>query len=234
MNRKDGAGWPLEVSLGLDTPGDEPAAGAMALRRMVAQLVLDTSCEGIWLIDVQARTTFVNRAAAELLGYSEDEMLGMTIFEFMDEDRRAPARENLMRRQRGVEDRQELKLRRKDGTSVWVIGSANPVYDRDGRYAGALGLFGDLAPQKEREHRLRGEIDELRRQLAKLDVAKERTREAPRATTPAEASPYREPFRTAIVLGTLGSLVAGTVILAAGSIFGGLLRKGLRGEPREP
>jgi PAS domain S-box-containing protein len=145
------------------------------LRRMVAQLVLETTNEGIWLIDAQARTTFVNRAAAALLGFTEDEMVGRHVFDFMDAERRPLAARNLMLRRQGVEDRQEIKLRRKDGSYVWAIGSANPVYDRDGNYAGALALIGDLTSQKRTEEQLRGRIAEL---VAQQSAAERRPRVA--------------------------------------------------------
>src|SRR4051812_39481295 len=44
------------------------------LRRLVASLVLENAAEGIWLIDADARTTFVNSRIADLLGYTEEEM----------------------------------------------------------------------------------------------------------------------------------------------------------------
>ena len=59
----------------LDAKGKQPPASE-TLRRIVADLVLETTAEGIWLIDTEARTTFVNRRLADLLGYSEEEMLG--------------------------------------------------------------------------------------------------------------------------------------------------------------
>jgi PAS domain S-box-containing protein len=137
-----------------------------ALRRALADLVLETTCEGIWLIDADARTTFVNRHAADLLGYTEDEMIGKRIFEFMDEERRPIAQRNLLRRQQGMSERNEVKLRRKDGSPVWVIGSANPVFDRRGDYAGALAVLGDLTTQKDTEARLRKEVTQLQDALA--------------------------------------------------------------------
>ena len=51
----------------------------------------------------------------------------MKVFAFMDAERRPVAEQNLLRRQRGIEERQAVKLRRKDGTAIWVLASANPV-----------------------------------------------------------------------------------------------------------
>jgi len=195
----------------------ETDARSATLRRMVAQLVLDTTNEGIWLIDAQARTTFVNRHAADLLGYTEDEMIGMHIFAFMDEERRPTTERNLMRRQQGIEERHEVKLRRKDGTPIWVLGSVNPVFDQQGRYAGSLALLGDLTAQKDTQ-RLHLRIEELGRQLSS------RTLEEDVPCRSRAEEPYREPFRTAIVLGTCATLLATVALLTAGGVVSALLR----------
>ena len=208
-------------------------AGPVALRAMVAKLVFETTAEAIWLIDAQARTTFVNRHAAELLGYAEDEMLGMHVFQLMDEERKPIAQQNLMRRQRGIEERYEVKLRRKDGTSVWVIGSANPVYDRDGRYAGSLGVFGDLTAQKQTEQRLRSEVQELKRRLAAARSEPSATDMGASGGASVATSAYREPFRSAIVLAVYGGLVASIALLTAGGVVGALLGRGTRPDHSE-
>ncbi|HVV50779.1 MAG TPA: PAS domain S-box protein [Polyangia bacterium] len=190
-----------------------------ALQQMVARLVLETTVEGIWLIDADARTTYVNRRLAALLGYAADEMLGRPVFDFLDRDRWPIAQQNLARRAHGVEERQELQLLCKDGTRVWVLGSANPVFDRDGNYAGALALVADLSPQKERERALRAEVEALQARLGGRGDG-----------SGAEAAPvgYREPFRTAVVLGVLATLTATVGLTTLGALAGALLR---RGEP---
>jgi PAS domain S-box-containing protein len=203
---------PLTSSV--EAPTSEPDGRSAALRRLVAELVLDTTNEGIWLIDAQARTTFVNRHAAELLGYGEGEMIGQPIFAFMDEARRPIAEQNLLRRQRGIEERQAVRLRRKDGTPVWVLASANPVYDRNGRYAGSLALLGDLTAQKKIEQGLRDRIEALHRDGEAA------------ARVAGDVSPFREPFRSAIVLGVCGTFLATVALLTVGSVVHAVLRPG--------
>jgi PAS domain S-box-containing protein len=220
-----------------DSEGPDLDSRAAALRRMVAQLVLETTSEGIWLIDAQARTTFVNRHAAHLLGYPEEEMLGKHIFDFMSEARKAIAQQNLMRRQRGAEDRQEVELRRKDGRPIWVMASTNPVYDRNGRYAGALALIGDLSVQKEREERLRSQVDELTARLASKTQHWARS-QGPAASPPpspatsngaskvrGESVPLvREVIRSASVVATCGAFLGIVGLLTALGVV-----KGARG-----
>ena len=208
-----------------EPPVTQPDGRSAALRRMVAGLVLDTTNEGIWLIDTQARTTFVNRHAAELLGYTEEEMIGMKVFAFMDAERRPVAEQNLLRRQRGIEERQAVKLRRKDGTAIWVLASANPVYDREGRYAGSLALLGDLTDQKTTEQHLRSRVEDLRKRLLALTLERGRPAGAPRVAAD-EPAPFREPFRSAIILGVCGTFLATVALLTAGSVVQTVLRPG--------
>ncbi len=201
---------------------EAPPAGAAlpeTLRRLVAELVLDTTLEGIWLIDADARTTFVNGRLAALLGYAEEEMLGRPIFEFLDRERWPTAERNLQQRALGVEDRQEVQLVRKDGTRVWMLGSANPVFDRDGNYAGALGLLADLSAQKERERSLRSEIDRLKSRLQALGGGG--VASAPVAP---ERPAYVEPFATVIVLAVLGTLTATIGLATVGALASRLWR----------
>jgi PAS domain S-box-containing protein len=184
---------------------------------MVADLVLETTMEGIWLIDAEARTTFVNRRLARLLGYTEAEMIGEPIFSFIDRERWPVVERNLKQRELGIEDRQEVQLVRKDGTRVWVLGSANPVFDRNGEYAGALAIIGDLTLQKDREVQLRAQLEDLRNRPAAQPTRR------PALATAAKA-PYREPFRTAIVVATYGALLATIAIVTTGAVVGTLFR----------
>jgi PAS domain S-box-containing protein len=169
--------------------------------------VLDTMTEGIWLIDAEARTTFANKRLADLLGYTEAEMIGKPVFAFVGPERRPITEKNLTLRQLGLEDRQEVQLVRKDGSRVWALGSANPVFDANGAYVGALAVVVDLTAQKQREQGLRARVANLEARAA-----------ADRAPA------YREPFRTAVVLAACGGFVAtvamATVAAVAGALFG--------------
>jgi PAS domain S-box-containing protein len=206
---------PAPVTTGMD---DGPAT----LRRMVAQLVLDTTNEGIWLIDAKARTTFVNRHTASLLGYTEEEMIGMHIFAFLDEQWRPIAEQILIRLQHGIEERNEVKLTRKDGRPIWVIESTNAVFDRNGQYAGSLTLLGDLTMQKNMEQTLRLRIQDLRERLLSHTLDRNDAFSGGHAE---DRSPYREPFRTAIVLGTYATLLATIALVTVGNVASALLRR---------
>jgi PAS domain-containing protein len=142
-------------------------------------------------------------------------MIGKSLFDFLDPASWSMAERSLQRRRQGYEDRREVELLRKDGTKVWVLGWANPIFDANGEYAGALGVLGDLSVQKERERELRAEIADLRRRLAAGMGAAD-----PKPQT--EAPSYREPFRSAVVVATCSAFVATVALAGACAVLGSL------------
>ncbi len=141
------------------------------LLRAVADLVLKTTYEGVWLIDTEARTSFINDRMAQMMGYTVDEMIGLPVFRYMDDDGRKAMATNIERRRNGVEEQHEFKCIRKDGTPIWLLVTANPVYNRTGGYAGSLAMVADLSIQKAREQALVAEREDLNRRLAELTAS---------------------------------------------------------------
>ncbi|OGQ96206.1 MAG: hypothetical protein A2284_04145 [Deltaproteobacteria bacterium RIFOXYA12_FULL_61_11] len=113
--------------------------------------IVETAQEGIWLLDAEANTIYVNRCLAELLGYSADEMIGVHLLHFMDEKAREEALSLLERRRQGISEQHEFKFRRKDGTSIWTKLSTNAIMSENGSFLGALGMVVDLSAQKQAE-----------------------------------------------------------------------------------
>lgn len=123
--------------------------------------IVETATEGIWILDAENRTTFVNARMAEMLGYIESEMIGQPVFKFMDEESVALAKAKLQRRHRGTPGQEDFKFRRKDGSYLWTIVSSNPIFDGGGRYTGSLGMVTDITRRKLAEEKLRAANREL-------------------------------------------------------------------------
>lgn len=113
--------------------------------------IIETAYEGVWIINAEEKTTFVNERMAKLLGYTVDEMVDRSIFEFMDEEARADAKDKLERRRRGIAEAYEFKFKKKNDADLWTIVSANPLYDAKGRYTGALAMITDITDRKRAE-----------------------------------------------------------------------------------
>jgi PAS domain S-box-containing protein len=127
-----------------------------ALRTSEAQYrcIIDTATEGIWKLDTDGKTTFVNPQMANMLGYSMQDMLGQLFFDFMDEEQKAIAAEFWQRRQTGVKEQHDFKFRHRNGSQVWAIVSGNPMFDENGQVIGALGMLTDITERKQAEQKI--------------------------------------------------------------------------------
>ena len=117
--------------------------------------IVETAREGIWMIDAENRTTFVNPRMSELLGCPAEQMLGRPPFDFLDPEMRRLVERKLVERRQGNTDQYELRLTRLDGSQLWTLLSTNPLKDAAGRYIGTLGMLTDISARKQAEAELR-------------------------------------------------------------------------------
>ena len=118
--------------------------------------------EGIWAMDAAACTTYVNPRMAEMLGYTMDEMLGRSLFDFADEIGRRRIQANIERRKYGIRERHDFRFLRKDGAYVETLVSTAPLFDAGGSYTGAIAVITDVTESQQAETRLRRERNLLR------------------------------------------------------------------------
>ena len=111
--------------------------------------------EGIWVIDQNANTTFVNPFMAEMLGYNAQEMQGRHLFSFMDEHGIKIAQNNLERRQQGIKELHEFEFLMKDGQRIFTMLKTAPILDDNGVYTGAIASVTDITERKLMEDALR-------------------------------------------------------------------------------
>jgi PAS domain S-box-containing protein len=124
--------------------------------------IVDTSSEGVWLLDVDARTIFVNQRTARMLGHMPEELLGRSIVDFMDEASRRAAEGTFIQRMRTTIEQYEFRFRRKDGTTFWGLLSGSPIHDERREVIGALAMITDVTQLKHTEHALRQSVAEVR------------------------------------------------------------------------
>ena len=141
---RDGHEFPVEISFSDMQIGGHRIFGAFirdisqrvqqqqALQRSEERYrrIVQTAEEGIWMIDAATVTTFVNPKMASMLGYTAQEMLGHNLFEFMDERAAEQAHENVRRREQGIAEQHDFRLRRKDGSAVWTAMSTSAALRR--------------------------------------------------------------------------------------------------------
>lgn len=124
------------------------------------QRIVETAQEGIWLLDADAKTLFVNPRMARLLGYDKDEMIGRELLDFVDDEWRGMAEKKLVDREAGVIETHDFKFRRKDGADLWALLSCVPIFE-GGIYQGALAMVMDFTERKRLEEDRRLYLENL-------------------------------------------------------------------------
>jgi len=117
--------------------------------------IIETANEGIWILDKEFNTSFINQRLAEILGYTGAEMAGRSLFDFVPNDDRALIRDQFAQRKKGMRSRYECRFRHRDGKPVWCLVSGSPLLDRDGAFAGSFGMITDINERKQTENALK-------------------------------------------------------------------------------
>jgi PAS domain S-box-containing protein len=110
--------------------------------------LVELAREGIWTIDADANTTYVNPRMAEMLGYTREEMMERHPFSFMDEGGQEIAQKELDRRKQGIKERHDFEFLRKDGQRILASLETSPLVDEAGNYKGALAVVSDITERR--------------------------------------------------------------------------------------
>jgi PAS domain S-box-containing protein len=147
---------------------------ALDLKRKIRQLeeseekyrgVVTSMKEGIYRTNAAGEISFLNKAAAQIFGYSNpDEALGINMKTLYVEEIDA-ARMDSELRARGYVDRFRFWVTRKDGDAICVEASSNLIKDEAGNLVAAEGMFRDVTEQM----RLEGETKEKAGRLAVIN-----------------------------------------------------------------
>ena len=125
----------------------------------------DDAAIGMAIVSVEGRFLRVNRALVELIGYSEDELVGLGFSDITHPEDLGEGLQALEEMVEGLRDRYQVEKRylNADGHVIWTDLSSTVVRDGDGRPLYLLSQIQDISERKESEARLahRASHDEL-------------------------------------------------------------------------
>ncbi len=134
--------------------------------------LVDTMTEGVSVVDSGGTLTYVNPAAARLLGYTQEELLGKHWSMLVPSNMRGHVQAADERRKAGLSDHYELQMLRKDGSRVHVFVGGGPIIT-DGILQGTIAVFTDITGLKTAESRIKEQaalIDKARDVIVVTDV----------------------------------------------------------------
>jgi two-component system sensor histidine kinase VicK len=167
---------------GMDVTEQQEVEDELILMRRQRELILTAVGDGIYGMDLEGKLSFINPAAAKMLGYLADELRGKDIHELIHHshaDGTQHSKANCpilvgMRHREGVRIRDDV-FWRKDGATIPVEYIASPLID-EGQIAGMVVAFQDVSERRRLEkmkdefistvsHELRTPLTSLRASL---------------------------------------------------------------------
>ena len=117
--------------------------------------LFETLQEGIWVFNENNLTSYVNPCLAQMLGYTEEEILEKPLFSFMDKANVAVFEYQLDRSRHGFKEKHEFDLKLKNGSSMHTSLGFSPLLDEADNYLGSVAIVTDITEYKQAEETLR-------------------------------------------------------------------------------
>ena len=123
------------------------------LRKSESQFrnIVETAQEGIWLSDGNYKTLFINKRLRELLEYSPDEIIGRSLFEFMDKEGRKEASECMTLQEGNSGKLENIAFHTKSGKKIVTNLSYTHLFDEEGAFTGSLAMIADVTEKAKLE-----------------------------------------------------------------------------------
>jgi diguanylate cyclase (GGDEF)-like protein/PAS domain S-box-containing protein len=116
--------------------------------------IVDTASEGIWTIDAQLITSFVNARMADMLGYETKDMIGRSQCDFLFKEDRAAFLKWRADVVHGDQASTEQRFRCKDGTALWTLASVSPIITPEEQLQGTITMVTDITERKQQQEQL--------------------------------------------------------------------------------
>ncbi len=116
--------------------------------------IVETAGEGIWVLDNKAITVSVNTRMADMLGYSVEELIGKNAYDFVYGEDFEKGKQIAEKAIKNIREKVEFRYRKKDGSPLWAIVSAEQLFDSNGKHKGSFAMFTDITERKRAEDEL--------------------------------------------------------------------------------
>ena len=156
----------------LDITDRKKAEEALKESEEKYRMILDTTSEWIWDLDLDGRHTYSNNAVESLLGYPVDEFLGFHAFDLMHPEDKNQVEKVFTASVKERKGWRNLVTRwqHKDGTYRYLESNATPIFNESGELTGFRGADRDITDRKSAEEAIRNSEAALRERNAMLEA----------------------------------------------------------------
>jgi PAS domain S-box-containing protein len=117
--------------------------------------LVENQGEGLGIVNLEERFTFVNPAAENIFGVAPGGLLGRTLHEFISEEELVKVQAQTFKRLSGEKSTYEIAILRPDGEKRYLLVTATPKFDNEGNFISTFGVFRNITARKLAEEALR-------------------------------------------------------------------------------
>ncbi len=112
---------------------------------------------GVWQTDIKGRFVFISKRLAEMSGYSQDEVIGMSMMVPIAPELRSWLAERMQKRKAGKLPPEvvEAEMVRKDGSRYTALVAPATLYDEEEKFNGFIGTMIDITERKRAEEKIK-------------------------------------------------------------------------------
>ncbi len=130
------------------------------------ELLVETMNDGLVIDDPDGNLVYTNDAFSKMIGYTPDELIGMSWIDLTEEMDSQGLTTKMKDRKSGKSESYELCWTTKTGEIIPTIISATPYIDRDGNFVGTFAVVTEISAQKDAEEAVQFYLDLLSHDIA--------------------------------------------------------------------
>jgi PAS domain S-box-containing protein len=134
--------------------------------------IIETAGEGIIIASPEGQFQYVNQKFADMLGYTREVIMGKKSDEFVYNLRNAvETQKSRNHLKKGKNVQKEMTFIRNDGSLLWTLYNATPLFDSQNNHIGNLAMHTDITERKKEEQIREQLLHEIERQAAWLNAS---------------------------------------------------------------
>jgi PAS domain S-box-containing protein len=132
------------------------------------KLLVETSNDMIFTVDLKGNFLFANKAFKKNLGYSKKEIKKINGFKLVHPEDMSSVTKQFAQLVEGKKvDNMEYRYKAKNGSYIHILNNASPIFGPQGNVIAAFGIARNISQRKKMEEELRRAHDELERRVEK-------------------------------------------------------------------
>jgi PAS domain S-box-containing protein len=124
--------------------------------------LINGQAEGVVYSDIDTKFSFANPAAESMFGVWSGQLLGKTLYDFLDEKNKSIAKQQILLRKAGKKSTYEIEITTPRGERRQLLVTGAPQVDSTGSICGTFAILHDITQRKAAELALRESQRQLR------------------------------------------------------------------------